>query len=75
MFVLCLQLSNTLKQLTLITFKNRRDAILEISTLNSQIDLAIFMGRMVKTMKSKILSQLDCDMIADELQKNFKYIK
>ena len=57
------------------TFKNRRDAILEISTLNSQIDLAIFMGRMVKTMKSKILSQLDCDMIADELQKNLKYIK
>ena len=75
MFVLCLQLSNTLKQLTVKTFKNRRDAILEISTLNSQIDLAIFMGRMVKTMKSKILSQLDCDMIADELQKNFKYIK
>ena len=57
------------------TFKNRRDAILEITTLNSQIDLAIFMGRMVKTMKSKILSQLDCDMIADELQKNLKYIK
>jgi len=57
------------------TFKNRRDAILEISTLNSQIDLAIFMGRMVKTMKSNILSQLDCDMIADELQKNLKYIK
>ncbi len=57
------------------TFKNRRDAILEISTLNSQIDLAIFMGRMVKTMKSKILSQLDCDMIADELQNNLKYIK
>ena len=75
MFVLCLQLSNTFKQLTMTTFKNSRDAILEISTLNSQIDLAIFMGRMVKTMKSKILSQLDCDMIADELQKNFKYIK
>jgi hypothetical protein len=67
--------TNKLKHKTMTTFKNRRDAILEISTLNSQIDLAIFMGRMVKTMKAKILSQLDCDMIADELQKNFKYIK
>tara|TARA_B100000497_G_scaffold93434_1_gene104524 strand:+ start:286 stop:465 length:180 start_codon:yes stop_codon:yes gene_type:complete len=56
-------------------FTNRRDALLEISTLNNKIDLAIFMGRMVKTMKAKILSELDCDMIADELQKNFKYIK
>ena len=67
--------TNKLKHKTMTTFTNRRDALLEISTLNNKIDLAIFMGRMVKTMKAKILSELDCDMIADELQKNFKYIK
>ena len=54
------------------TFTNRRDAILEVHTLENKSDLLIFMGRMVKTMEQNILSKLDCDMIADELSKNTK---
>ena len=56
------------------TFKNRRDAILEVHTLENKIDLIIFMGRMIKTMKQNILSKLDCDMIADELSNNTTHI-
>ena len=55
-------------------FKNRRDAILEIHSLEDKSDLLIFMGRMVQTMKQNILSKLDCNMIADELSKNTKHL-
>jgi len=49
-------------------FKNRRDAILEVATLENKSDVLIFMGRMVSTMKARTLSTLDCEMIADELR-------
>lgn len=55
------------------TFKNRREAILEITTIENKSDLVIFMGKMVETMKAGILSKNDCEMIADELKKNYKY--
>ena len=50
-------------------FKNRRDAILETATIDSESDKLIFMARMVKTMKAGTLSKLDCDMIADSFEK------
>jgi len=49
-------------------FKNRRDAILEVATLENKSDVLNFMGRMVSTMKAHTLSTLDCEMIADELR-------
>ena len=52
-------------------FKNRRDAILEVATLENKSDVLNFMGRMVSTMKARTLSTLDCEMIADELSKKF----
>lgn len=55
------------------TFKNRREAILEITTIENKSDLVIFMGKMVETMKAGILSKNDCEMIADELKQNYKY--
>jgi len=53
---------------TMKNFTNRRDAILEVANIDNKTDLVLFMGRMVSTMKAGVLSTLDCDMIADELQ-------
>ena len=66
--------SNKLKETKMTTFTNRREAILEVHTLENKSDLLMFMGRMVETMKQNILSKLDCDMIADELSNNTTHI-
>jgi hypothetical protein len=68
-------MENETKNIQMEIFKNRRDAILEICTLNNESDLIIFMGRMVKTMQSNVLTNLDCDMIADELSMRFNVIQ
>jgi len=49
-------------------FTNRRDAILEVATINNNSDCLLFMGRMVSTMQAGVLSKTDCYMIADELR-------
>ena len=68
-------MENKTKNIQMEIFKNRRDAILEICTLNNESDLIIFMGRMVKTMQSNVLTNLDCGMIAEELSMRFNIIK
>ena len=55
-------------------FTSRRKAILAIYEIENKSDLIIFMGKMVKTINLNILSDLDRNMIADELSKNTRHI-
>lgn len=58
-------------------FKNRRDALLEIATIENKTDLLQFMGRMVTTMDcrdwdgKRLLTKSDCEAIAHELQQQW----